>query len=147
MIRALLDVNVYVSYLLRPDGGSPPVQAIEAAVAGRFVVLLPKSVLIELVATATKEKLAKRISRRQVDRLIDEITPGAEQLEALTYEPERICRDPKDNYLFAHAVLEDADYLVSGDGDLLALRDVSPVKIVSPAEFLRILSDLPDEED
>jgi putative PIN family toxin of toxin-antitoxin system len=147
VIRALLDVNVYVSYLLYPDGESPPIQAVEAALVGRFTVLLPKDVVSELVATATKKKLAKRITRRMVDELMDELLPGAEELEAFTYEPEEVCRDPKDNYLFAHAVLEEADYLVTGDHDLLALRDVSPVKIVTPAEFMLILSKLPVDDD
>jgi putative PIN family toxin of toxin-antitoxin system len=147
VIRVLLDVNVYVSYLLRPDGESPPVQAVEAALAGRFTVLLPASLVVELVTMATKKKLAKRITRRLIDDLVDELLPEAEQVESLTYEPDAICCDPKNNYLFAHAVLEEVDYLVSGDDDLLALRDISPVKIVLPAEFARILSELPEDDE
>jgi predicted nucleic acid-binding protein len=44
-------------------------------------------------------------------------------------------RDPKDQP-FLHAALSfGADYLITGDGDLLALRDRSKTRIVTVAEF------------
>ena len=48
-----------------------------------------------------------------------------------------ICRDPKDDYLLAHALIGSADYLISRDKDLLTLREVEGIKIVEPAEFLQ----------
>ncbi len=112
MIRALLDVNIYISYLLNPNGESPPIALIEAAAEQRFRLLLPSSVIEELTAVVVlKPSLAKKIAVSDVQELIDILLPNAEHIEPLDFVPDAICRDPKDDYLFAHAVLEQADYL------------------------------------
>ena len=48
-----------------------------------------------------------------------------------------LTRDPKDDYLIACALAVRADYLVSGDKDLLVLGDLfEPLKIRTPSAFL-----------
>lgn len=46
--------------------------------------------------------------------------------------------DDPDDAVFVHLALQaEADYLLSGDSHLLALRELgSPVEILSPAEFI-----------
>ena len=46
------------------------------------------------------------------------------------------CRDPKDNFLLALALDGRADYLVTGDADLLVLDPWRGVRIVTPVDFL-----------
>ena len=46
-------------------------------------------------------------------------------------------RDPKDNFILATLIAGKAEYLVTGDADLLALRDRYPV--LTPAEFAQRL--------
>ena len=51
-----------------------------------------------------------------------------------------IVRDPKDDYLMAHAILGRVDFLVTGDRDLLALDgEVDPLRILTAAAFSRML--------
>lgn len=45
------------------------------------------------------------------------------------------CRDPKDDYLLELAVQAKAIYLVSGDSDLLELKNVGDCRIMTVAEF------------
>ena len=47
-----------------------------------------------------------------------------------------ICRDPKDDMLLALAVDGNADYLITGDQDLLVLHPFRSIRILSPADFL-----------
>ena len=47
-----------------------------------------------------------------------------------------ICRDPKDNMFLELAFEIDADFLVSGDKDLLILAEFNDTKIVKPNDFL-----------
>lgn len=47
--------------------------------------------------------------------------------------------DRKDDHLYAHALLGQADYLVSGDDHLMRVRHIDEVRIISPAEFLDAL--------
>jgi len=54
-----------------------------------------------------------------------------------------LVRDPKDDYLLAHALVARADYLVTGDKDLLVLNPVGDLQILSPTQFTLILAEEP----
>jgi uncharacterized protein len=49
------------------------------------------------------------------------------------------CRDPKDNYLLALAKDSNADFLITGDQDLLILENFDLTKIVTYQDFLKIV--------
>jgi predicted nucleic acid-binding protein len=49
-----------------------------------------------------------------------------------------LCRDPKDNFLLNLAIDSKADYLVTGDDDLLILDRVENTKIIKMKDFLEI---------
>ena len=52
-----------------------------------------------------------------------------------------ITRDVKDDYLLAYALVGRADYLVTGDKDLLILRGlITGLEIVTPLQFSEILA-------
>ena len=48
-----------------------------------------------------------------------------------------ICRDPKDNFLLALSIDGNANFLITGDKDLLDLKKFGETKIISIAEFLQ----------
>ena len=54
--------------------------------------------------------------------------------------PPKVCRDPDDDYIVAAAVSADCDFLVTGDKDLLALKNFEDMKIVTPREFAELVS-------
>lgn len=47
-----------------------------------------------------------------------------------------ICRDEKDNFLLALAKDSGADYLITGDKDLLILKTIEKTKILTIVDFL-----------
>lgn len=47
----------------------------------------------------------------------------------------KVCRDPDDDHIVAAAVAANADVLVSGDADLLAIGSHEGVTILRPSEF------------
>ena len=51
----------------------------------------------------------------------------------------RACRDPKDDKILELAVNGNADYIVTGDDDLLAMNPFRDIEIVRPAEFLTVV--------
>jgi predicted nucleic acid-binding protein len=51
----------------------------------------------------------------------------------------RICHDPGDDQVIACAGMGEADLIVSGDDDLLALERVGGSPIVTAAQFLEML--------
>jgi putative PIN family toxin of toxin-antitoxin system len=50
-----------------------------------------------------------------------------------------ICRDKKDNFLLSLAVDGSADYIITGDKDLLDLREIEGTRIVTIGEFQQLL--------
>ena len=51
-------------------------------------------------------------------------------------EPVRVCRDPKDDKILELAINGRADYIVTGDDDLLVMNPFRGIAIIRPAEFL-----------
>jgi predicted nucleic acid-binding protein len=60
-------------------------------------------------------------------------------LVPITAEVRGVATRPEDDLTLATAVSAEADYLVTGDRQLLALADYEGVQIISPREFLTIL--------
>ncbi len=73
--------------------------------------------------------------------MVNELSRVAERVPTVPGPLGRIVRDAKDDYLLVHARTGNADFLVTGDKDLLALADSIPHPwIVSPADFLAALA-------
>jgi putative PIN family toxin of toxin-antitoxin system len=53
--------------------------------------------------------------------------------------PKRVCRDKDDDVVLATAIAARADYIVSGDGDLLTLAEYDGIEIVTPRGLLERL--------
>lgn len=78
------------------------------------------------------------VEARRLDSIIDFLL--LTERTALTTVEDIVSEDPADNYVLATAVAGEADYLVTGDHHLLALRSHHRVKIVSAAEFLDVFT-------
>ncbi len=141
MIRALLDANLFISYLLSSTRLTSAMGAILAAAAEeRFVLLFTAGVADEIVhKVAERRDLAARITPDEVADLLAALDEIAETVPRLTGPLPSVSRDPKDDYLIAHAVSASADYLVSWDKDLLDLRQIDGLKLVNPPQFLQAL--------
>jgi len=138
-MRVLFDTNVLISYLLTPKTGTINT-IVEAAFERKFQLLLPNEVVTELKKKiAKKSYLSEKISKSSIQKFTNAFSTIAEVLLPITQPIPKIGRDFKDDYLLAYSVVGDADYLVTGDKDLLVLRQVYKVKIVNPSKFLKVL--------
>ncbi len=142
MIRALLDANIFISYLLRQGAAGTIAQLISAAVERQYVLLLPEDLLQEMVKAITRKlALSRRIRPEEAQALISILLQVGEQIEPVGEEVPAVSRDPKDTYLLAYALIGQAGYLVTGDKDLLVLDPVGMLRIVSPADFVAVLEE------
>jgi len=147
MIQAVVDANVFVSGVINPHG--TPGQILRAARERRFQLVLSHLILEEIDRvlhypdTAKYHQMGKEEIRLFMEGLshLALLTPGELALHVIT-------ADPSDNKYLACAVEARADYIVSGDDHLLALRrfhDVIP--ILTPREFLSILPETEEERE
>jgi len=135
-MRLVLDTNVLVSGLLYPGG--PPSRLVRAWRAGAFDLVISDFVIEEL--TRIWAHLAQRLkaSPNDLADFIDTIALRAELLRIdaamVTQASTAGLRDPNDLPVLALLIGSGADYLVSGDKDLLSLADAYP--ILTPADFV-----------
>jgi uncharacterized protein len=135
-MRLVLDTNVLVSGLLFPGG--PPSQLVRAWRAGAFELVISDFVIDEL--TRTWAHLAPRMKASPHD-LADFIDTMGVRAELLRVDATMLAlagtvglRDPNDLPVLALLIGSNADYLVTGDKDLLALSGTYP--ILKPADFV-----------
>lgn len=135
LTRVVLDTNVLVSTLLfggRLDGLR------EAWRRGRFRLLLCRETADELLRVLAYPKF--RLTKAEITALFErEVLPFAEVVDPGGL-PGSWCRDPDDDAFLRCALAGGAGWLVSGDADLLVLRRVETVRIVSPAEYLDVIA-------
>lgn len=140
-MRALLDANLFISYLLSPTPSVSATGAILAAAAEeKFVLLFTRGIVDEIDrSVAERPYLAARITLVDVAFLLTDLIEISEPIARLPGPFPAICRDHKDDYLIAHALAAGANFLVSWDKDLRDLHLVDELRIVSPPEFLLAL--------
>ncbi len=135
-MRVLLDSNIFISYLLNPHADSLINHVVKAGILGEFTILLPELLLEEFTARIeTKPYLSQHIKPEELAQLNAALLTNGETIPPIIGVIPAMTRDPKDDYLLAYAVVGDADYLVTGDKDLLTLIEVQGVKICRPREF------------
>lgn len=140
-MRALIDTNVLISYLLLPKEVGSITDIFHAIRDGRFTLLLPEPLLQELTETVkSKPRLSRRISPSELASFTKGLVMFGERLPEIGAPYPSVTRDQKDDYLLAYAQIARADYLVTGDKDLLVLQgQVVGLEIVTPARFVEIL--------
>jgi len=137
-VRLVIDTNVMISGLLWHGA---PHRLIEQTHSGAVSVVSSPALLEELAEVMAREKFAGILARsgytaarllEDLQRVVPLVTPPP--------LPVPVCRDPDDDAVLAVAVAAQADLIVSGDDDLLALRSFQGIPIVGSAEALRLCS-------
>ena len=137
-MRVVLDTNVVVSGVIKEEG--PPGQILSRLFQARqYISVTSLEILAEI-----REVLQRPKIRRYHGWTDEEIDAFVTFLYAESDETERtltvnVARDPQDNKFLACASEGNADYLVSGDDDLLQIEVFERTQIVRPRVFLETL--------
>ena len=131
----VLDTNVLLS-ALRTDT-SPPAVILDAWRAGRFRLVTSIEQVDEFKRAARYPRLRAVLPRGAVGRIVNQLRTADVLLRRLRRAGDS--PDPGDEYLIAMALAAGADFLVTGDRPLLALRRIAVTRIVPPRRFAAIL--------
>lgn len=134
--KVILDTNLWISFLIRPTNF--PI-LLEAIATESIQIIYSQELLDELIEVSSRPKLQKLIAPDVLNEVVSFLLAKG-KLKLLPKKRPQICRDPKDNYLLALAITSRADYLVSGDKDLLILKRVRKTSILSYTEFQNIVN-------
>lgn len=145
-VRAVFDTNLIISAALIPQ--SPPDKLFKLWPKALFDLLVSKEQLAEIEAVSKKGKLkAYPVFSERVEEFIQNLQFAAELVKPVPEADLPVhCRDPKDDHILAASLGGKADYLVTGDEDLLALgtkTGLEKLKIVSVRQFLSVITPTP----
>jgi uncharacterized protein len=129
-MRVILDTNVFISAFI--FGGK---------IQNIFELLLDDSFELVTCEELNNEILDKLINKFKISETKFEIVISifTKSIDCKLKKIEKHTRDPKDDFLIQLAIESNADYLVSGDKDVLILKEISGTKIILPSEFLKLI--------
>lgn len=128
-VKVIVDTNLWISFII-----SNKLSVLDPLLYDEKVRLLFSTELIsEIVETITKPKLKKYFKGNALDEMLLRFDPFIDLIEIKSTV--KVCRDSKDNFLLALAKDGKADYLLTGDKDLLALITFGETKIRTIGTF------------
>lgn len=137
MLRVVLDTNILVSGLLY---SGRPRKLMDLAVEGRIEVVSSPEMIDELRRVLSRDKfgLAKEEQKSMMDFVI--------RLSRIIFVRSRfkVATDAGDDIVVNAAYDGEAAYIVSGDKELLELKQFGKIKIVRVSEMLRVLERVRD---
>jgi len=139
-VRAVLDANVVVSGLIRPQG--PPGQILVRLLRdAAFELVASPAILGELRRSLRYPRVRKylRLPQEELDLWVDALGAIAVVVEGEVSRRVVVIADPADDIYIAAAAEGLADYIVSGDGHLLELVEHEGIQIVTPRAFLSLI--------
>ena len=131
MVRVVLDTNIWISAL---NFGGKPAQILKIAVKKQIRLYSSRTLFAEFVGVLRKKFGYSDEKIEEVEVLFKKRVKFREPRINLNV----IKTDPSDNRVLECALETEADFIVSGDKDLLNLESFRDIRIVGPAEFFKI---------
>ena len=130
MLRVVVDTNLWVSYALNPLKSN-----VRNLLLNQEIELLTsEEQVIELSEVLRRPKFQKSLQENEVDQFL--LMFKAAVLTVPVTSMVTVCRDAKDNFLLSLAKDGNADYLLTGDADLLVLDVFEKTCICTIRAFL-----------
>ena len=82
------------------------------------------------------EKLREKFELDPKDLPLLKIYENAATVVTPARLPKPICRDPDDDAVLATALAAHAEFILTGDADLLVLKEFEGIRIISPRQFV-----------
>jgi putative PIN family toxin of toxin-antitoxin system len=128
-LKIIVDTNLWISFLI-----SKRLQKLEALFDKDSVILVFSDELLEeFLEVASRKKFTKYFNREDIQKFLNAIDCCSETIKVKSIVKQ--CRDEKDNFLLALAKDSKADYLITGDEDLLIIKKFQNTEILTYSEF------------
>lgn len=129
-MKLIIDTNLWISFIISDKQNLLD----NLLFNGKARLLFSIELINEIEATITKPKLRKYFTTNALEEMMINFDPFIDLIEVKSSVA--VCRDSKDNFLLALAKDGKADYLLTGDKDLLELKKVGKTKIITISKFI-----------
>jgi uncharacterized protein len=131
--RVILDTNLWISFLI-----SKKFNAIDSLInKGDILLIFSEESLEEFVTVARRPKISKYISESAIDEILSLFHKYGKLIKVVSNIAD--CRDQKDNFLLNLAIDSNADFLITGDSDMLTLKRIRNTIIITWNDFIKEL--------
>ena len=137
LLKLVLDTNTLVSAFFWEGNEAELLRKIEQ---GKAKLYITSEILKEVEEVIKRPKFNEVM--RKANLTPDQIVQKIVSLSNLIIAPKlniKVCRDEKDNKFLECAESAKADYLISGDKDLLSLKEYKGILIVRTWRILKLL--------
>lgn len=128
--KIILDTNLWISFLISKNF----IQIDELIENRRLILIFSNELIEEFIAVVSRPKFKTYFSKKDIEKFLVYFEQFGELVEVKS--DLKICRDEKDNFLLNLSVDSKADYLITGDKDLLILDKIANTKILTLSEFI-----------
>ncbi len=135
-LRVVIDTNIWISFLM----GKHLSKLQQVLVSEQVVILFSEELFDEMVEVLQRPKFKKYFSHEMIIELVALLLRKIVWIQVT--DSFNDCRDAKDNFLLALSVSGKADYLVTGDMDLLILDPFHNTRIITYRSFEEVLLNL-----
>jgi uncharacterized protein len=128
--RLILDTNLWISFLIsrKLDKLDPILKS------GGVSFLFSIELLKEFVEVSKRPKFSRFFTESDVQDILKVFSEFGELVNVKSQF--ELCRDQKDNFLLGLAIDGKADFLITGDADLLEIGDFYQTKIITWSHFV-----------
>ena len=132
-IKVIIDSNIWISFLIGKS-----LQGLQHQIDDENIIIITcTEQYIELSEVFKKPRLQKFFTKEQTTRFFELLDESSEVVELKTKT--NLCRDPKDNYLVSLAIDSEANFLVTGDNDLIDLYKIGETLVLRYSDFVKIV--------
>jgi putative PIN family toxin of toxin-antitoxin system len=132
-VKVILDTNLWISFLIRKDYSKLD----RLLFSDQIKLIFSRELLEEFLSVAKRPKFRKYFSSADLESIVETIDEYAEFVEVKA--DIKLCRDEKDNFLLSLAADSKADFLLTGDNDLLDLKSQGQTEIITITDFFNRL--------
>ena len=127
--RIIIDTNVWISFLI----GKELQNLKDLILNDKVKIILTDQLINEIKVVTSRDKLKKYFNQDKVTELISLLDILTDKVKLRKID--KICRDPKDDFLLALSKEGKANYLITGDKDLLDIKVYGRTRIVTVRQF------------
>jgi len=127
--KIIIDTNIWISFLI----GKELQDLKDLIVSEKVKVITTDQLINEIRLVTSRDKLKKYFNQDKVSDLISLLDILADKVKIKKID--KICRDPKDDFLLALSKESRANYLITGDKDLLDIKIYGRTKIMTVKQF------------
>jgi putative PIN family toxin of toxin-antitoxin system len=129
-MRVVFDTNIFISAIVIP--GCLAEKAIFKIIEGKDSLIISKEIINELLSLLSRKFSRDSEAVSRVAVYLSEIVELVNPTERI-----RILKDEPDNRILECALCGKADAIVTGDKEMLKLKEYKGMKIISLKEYLR----------